>query len=342
MLKISIIILAFVSTFCGVEIFRRWSLKKKILDLPNERSSHTAPTPVGGGLVIVAVCLIFYAAGLIFYGYEIPYGYFIGAVIIALISWADDLFEVPIGIRFVFHTLAAILVIYYYSEIPDSLIPSGGERFISYLAPVVLFFWIVWMINAYNFMDGIDGIAAVQAVTAGIGWILISAKFGLESAGLFAGILAASCIGFAILNWQPAKIFMGDVGSAFLGYTFAMFPILAEKETPQNSPIYLFIAVLLLWFFIFDTILTRFRRILQGQNVWRAHREHLYQRIVERGYSHRFVTILYGSGATIILIFLNLWIYWGNRLEFALVGIIALTSAGLFIFARKSDIFNAN
>lgn len=342
MLKVFIIILAFISTFTGVEIFRRWSLRKKILDLPNERSSHSNPTPVGGGLIFVAVSLILYLSFLIFYGYEIPFGYFTGALIVSLISWADDLFSIPVAIRFICHSLAAFITIYFYTGISHAFIPFAGEQYLSYLAPVLLFFWIVWMINAYNFMDGVDGIAAVQAITAAIGWILLSTKFQLESTGFYAGILAAACTGFVILNWQPAKIFMGDVGSAFLGYTFAVIPFLAEKESPQNSPLYLFIAVLVLWFFIFDSILTLFRRVLQRKKFWQAHREHMYQKIIIRGYSHRFVTILYGLGSAIILVFLCQWIFLGNNNEFALIGIIFLMSTFLFIFAGKGDIFNSN
>ena len=106
MLKIFIIILAFSLTFLGVELFRRWSLRKEILDLPNERSSHSKPTPVGGGLVIVIVSLSLYIFFLSYNRYEIPWFYIIGALIVALISWLDDLFSVPVALRFFCHAFS--------------------------------------------------------------------------------------------------------------------------------------------------------------------------------------------------------------------------------------------
>ena len=335
MLKVFIIVLAFLLTFLGVEFFRRWSLRNEIFDLPNERSSHTKPTPVGGGLVIVIISISFYVFFLLFNDYEIQWSYIFGALTVALISWLDDLFSVPVIWRFLCHTFAALVTVYEYGNFSSVYVPFWGELNLSYFVPVLLFFWIVWMVNAYNFMDGIDGIAGVQAITAGIGWILISYKCGLEITGFYAGILAASSLGFILLNWQPAKIFMGDVGSAFLGYTFAVLPLMAGKEMPQKTSTFFIAAVLLLWLFIFDTVITVFIRILHGKKIWQAHREHIYQRIVIRGYSHQFVTMLYGICSTAFIILLILRIFYTKNVEIFALSVIILISTGIFIFGRK-------
>lgn len=337
MLKIFIVISAFLLTFLGVELFRRWSLEKEILDLPNERSSHTKPTPVGGGLVIVTVSLFLYAAFLFFNNYSIPWSYIAGAVLVTLISWLDDLFSVPVVVRFLCHALAALIVIRAYENFSSVYLPFAGEINFYFFTPVILFFWIVWMINAYNFMDGIDGIAAVQAITGGIGWIFIAYQFGLEITGVFAGILAASGIGFILLNWQPAKIFMGDVGSAFLGYTFAVMPLMAATESPPKSSMFFIIAVLLLWLFVFDTLITVVKRILQKRKIWQPHREHLYQQIIRRGYSHQFAAMLYGVCSLAVVSLLNIWIFYGENVEFFVFSGIILISAGIFIFGRQDS-----
>ncbi len=337
MLKIFIIILAFLLTFLGVELFRRWSLKKEILDLPNERSSHTKPTPTGGGLIIVTVSLFLYAAFLFFHNYSIPWGYIAGALLVTLISWLDDLFSVPVIVRFICHAFSALIAIGVYGSFSTVYLPFAGEINFYFFTPVILFFWIVWMINAYNFMDGIDGLAAVQAIIAGIGWILMSYQFGLVMTGTYAGILAASGIGFILLNWQPAKIFMGDVGSAFLGYTFAVMPLMAATESPQKSSTFLIIAVLVLWLFVFDTLITVVKRILQKRKIWQPHREHLYQQIIIHGYSHQFATLLYGVCSLAVVSLLNIWIFYGENVEFFVFSGIILISAGIFIFGRKDS-----
>jgi UDP-N-acetylmuramyl pentapeptide phosphotransferase/UDP-N-acetylglucosamine-1-phosphate transferase len=158
---------------------------------------------------------------------------------------------------------------------------------------VVTFVWIVWLINAYNFMDGIDGIAGVQAVTAAAGWMAIAWFTGSGIAFWLAGGILFSTLGFLVHNWPPATIFMGDVGSAYLGFSFAVMPLLATIG--DSSDVLLPVAAgLLVWFFIFDTVVTMVRRVLRRDKVWRAHREHFYQRLVRSGWPHAKVSLLYG------------------------------------------------
>ena len=322
----------FVVTYLGVRYFRFWSLKKNLLDVPNERSSHTMPTPRGGGLIIVLTSLFAY----VFYnkitGRDFSGSFVLGAFIIALVSWLDDLFSISFVWRFLVHSIAAILFISATGYFTEIYIPFGGIFDLRFFGSILTFVWIVWLTNAFNFMDGIDGLAGMQAVTAGIGWLIIGKISGFDGASVLGGVLAISSLGFLLQNWQPARIFMGDVGSAFLGFSFAVLPLLAKSElaehnfTPRLLPL---IAISLVWLFFFDTVLTFIRRVLKGEKVWQAHRGHIYQKLVISGYSHRFVSILYGTACGLTGLFL---IYGLHQKEISLsetVPIIVLQSLAL-------------
>lgn len=298
------------ATYFGVEVFRRWSLKKKIFDIPNERSSHSLPTPRGGGLVVVLVTLTAFVFYLIYFSYQIPGFFLLGAILIASISWIDDLFSIGFGWRFLTHSLAAVLAIIGLGYWEFVHIPFWGNLDLGAVGSILTFCWIVWLTNAFNFMDGIDGIAGIQAFSAGLGWLIISTVLGFEITGILGGILAVSSFAFLLHNWQPAKIFMGDVCSAFLGFTFATIPLLAKNETSfETQPILPIIAVILVWFFVFDSLLTFFKRLVRRERVWEAHREHIYQNLIIEGFSHQTVSLLYGS---ISFTLVGLTILWLN------------------------------
>jgi Fuc2NAc and GlcNAc transferase len=318
-------VIPFLLTYLGVELFRRWSLKKNILDLPNERSSHTQPTPRGGGLVFVIIVLLFTFLGLNDFGL-LPY--FISAFLIVIISWLDDIKHIPSGIRLLIHSLVAILIINFYGYF---------EFQIGYLGIILTFLWIVWMINAYNFMDGIDGIAGIQAVTASIAWFVISFYSSSQSGVIYSSIVLSSVLGFLIHNWSPAKIFMGDVGSAFLGFHFAVFPLIIFKEYQNDKYVfdYLFFAsVVFVWLFVFDTIYTFFRRLLNREKVWQAHRSHLYQRLVISGFSHQFVTLFYGIMSVLLLAFYYLW---GIKSYLLTIIFLIISGLGLILFTTFNE-----
>jgi len=202
---------------------------------------------------------------------------------------------------------------------------------------VLTFFWIVWLTNAYNFMDGIDGIAGLQSVAAGSGWMIAGYWLGLPQVSFYGGAVACAGLGFLIENWQPARIFMGDVGSAFLGYTFAVMPLLANFETPSNIEIRRFLPLIALafnWLFIFDTIFTVGRRALRKEKIWEAHRGHIYQQMVIAGYSHQAVTIIYGAFSVIIILLTILWLIDRDFWETILALSIGVQTLGLLIFLR--------
>jgi UDP-N-acetylmuramyl pentapeptide phosphotransferase/UDP-N-acetylglucosamine-1-phosphate transferase len=212
-----------------------------------------------------------------------------GAGLIAVVSWVDDFRSISNRFRFAVHSLAAILAIITLGYWTDIIVPVLGNAHIGWLGLPITFLWIVGLTNAYNFMDGIDGIAGGQAVVAGFGWVILGVMTDQSFVGTLGGLLAATSLGFILHNWPPARIFMGDVGSAFLGFSFACLAVMGANREPSLA----IAGVLLVWPFVFDTLFTFFRRLKNGENVFTAHRSHLYQRLVVSGYTHRTVTLLY-------------------------------------------------
>jgi Fuc2NAc and GlcNAc transferase len=285
--KISLIFV-FIASYFGVELFRRWCLRFEMVDIPNERSSHTIPTPRGGGIIIVILTVFFYLVFGYFSGTTNWY-FILGSSLIAFISWLDDLVSINSLWRFLVHGISALLVIFGVGVFSFDVGFLNDSRWILYL---LTYLWIVWLTNAYNFMDGIDGIAATQAITAGIGWCIFAFLADVPSILMFSAVLVATNVGFIFHNWSPAKIFMGDVGSAFLGFNFAVLPLLfLERQTNPNVLPFAICAVLI---FLLDSVFTFFRRVVNREPFWRAHRSHIYQRLTLRGKSHQYVTLLYG------------------------------------------------
>ncbi|MGE0655079.1 MAG: glycosyltransferase family 4 protein [Pyrinomonadaceae bacterium] len=294
MIEIVFFAIALLATAAGVAVFLRYGRGLATLDVPNDRSSHHAPTPRGGGVVIVAVCLLLYLAAAPAGMEPANWSFVVGAIMVAAVSWADDHVDLPAWIRLSVHALAAAVLIAGSGPVEGILVPGYGMLAINtVLSYGLTFLWVVWLINAYNFMDGIDGLAGSQAVVAGVGWAVAAVWFNDEAIYLLAGVVTFSSLGFLIHNWNPARVFMGDVGSAFLGYTFAAMPLLVRPSGPENRYGAFAIAITLLWLFLFDTFFTFVRRLLKRERVWLAHRKHLYQRLVIAGLGHARVSLLY-------------------------------------------------
>lgn len=289
---------------------RRYSERGALLDIPNERSSHTHPTPRGGGLGIVLVTIVGALIWVLFHADFLPVvlAYAMGAAGIAAISWIDDVKGLSNRVRFGTHIVGALLVVMVGGWIDQITLPVVGTIHLGWIGLPLTLFWIVGFTNAYNFMDGIDGIAGTQAVVAGVGWTIVGNLLQNPLIVMLGVLLAASSGGFLLHNWAPAKIFMGDVGSAFLGFTFAVLTVLGTQTTPTAA----LIGVLIVWPFIFDTAYTMFRRWRKGENIFTAHRSHLYQRLVIAGQSHAKVTLLYGllSTAGLLLVLSTTVQFW--------------------------------
>jgi UDP-N-acetylmuramyl pentapeptide phosphotransferase/UDP-N-acetylglucosamine-1-phosphate transferase len=314
MLTISSAILILLSLFCAsfiTGVIRTYAFDK-LLDIPNDRSSHSTPTPKGGGLAIVFVTLTGMIAVRLFgpvLEWRILVVYLPSSILISAVSLIDDLRSISNRIRFAVHCLGALLFLAglgYWEIIGFGAL---GHVHLGLLGLPITFLWIVGLTNAYNFMDGIDGIAGAQGLIAGLGWCVIGLMGGGPLVSILGLLLGTTCLGFLFHNWPPARIFMGDVGSAFLGYTFACLAVIGSR----NDPIYGLAGIFLVWPFVFDSIFTFFRRWRNHENVFTPHRSHLYQRLVISGFSHRTVTLIYtglcslGFFLTIMITVRQIW-----------------------------------
>ena len=250
-----------------------------VLDHPNERSLHKAPTPRGGGIALVAA-ILFAWLSLIWAGAVAPLlvGVLCGAALLAAVSWIDDLRGLSPAIR-----LAAQIVAVGLGMI--AVMPAGpGWLSLGLDAVAAGLLWL-WFVNLFNFMDGIDGLAGSEAAAIAIG-VALFAGFGAgrePGLALLAGTAAAAALGFLVWNWAPARIFLGDVGSAPLGYLlgFLLLDVAARGGWK--------IALILPLYFLADATSTLMRRLARGERVWQPHRQHFYQRAVQRGLGHAAV-----------------------------------------------------
>jgi Fuc2NAc and GlcNAc transferase len=275
--------------FLATGLVRRHALRNAILDIPNVRSSHVTPTPRGGGLAIVIAfmgALVFLAfAGLL--QFDVMLVLIAGGGAVALTGYLDDRISLPASTRFCVHTVAAALAVMVVGGIAEQTLRHLGLHGIwagSLLGVAAL----VWSTNLFNFMDGIDGIAGSEAVFMAGAGALLNWKFGGDT-GLTAAmlVLAAAALGFLIWNWPPARIFMGDVGSGFLGFTLALLGLAASRHSATPIEVW----VILSGVFIVDATVTLARRIVRGDRWFEAHRLHAYQNLASRWQRHLPVTL---------------------------------------------------
>lgn len=249
------------------------------LDVPNERSSHATPTPRGGGISFVVITLLV-AAYVSYTTRSVSLAiYAVSALGVALVSLFDDVRSLPAIMRLAIHFAAAGAFVV--------LVRPFGFMSQQSLVIVIAILWIVSLTNIFNFMDGIDGIAASQGVVTFSSMGIYALVRGHDALALVALVASFAIAGFLAVNWPPARIFMGDVGSAFLGFSCGCLAIVSGDVGM------VLVAVCATWPFVFDSTLTLARRLIRGENVLRSHRSHLYQRLVIAGRSQRFVTTLY-------------------------------------------------
>ncbi len=288
MLSIGFLLLAvFAVAYALVWLVYRYSEKHSVLDLPNERSSHTEPTATGGGLAI-AVCVVFGGLGLWRAGLlqdELVLALLPALVMITITGWLDDHRHIRSLYRGFIYFFAAIWVTWVIGGIDP--LNLGGHVVTTGVSGLLLaVLGTVWLTNLYNFMDGIDGLAAIEAITASaaVGVLLLYTNHSGEA--LLCLVLAGSAAAYLVWNWPPARIFMGDVGSCPLGFFFAVLAIWCHAAGGPSVYVWL----ILLGVFIADATYTLILRLLQGQKWYSAHRSHAYQKLVQMGYTHKQVT----------------------------------------------------
>jgi len=282
--------IGFVSTALLTYFVMKVGLRKGVLDVPTDRSSHTAPIPRGGGLAIIISFLIF----LWVYPriYELPFdvstwrGLLLGGTTIAVVGVFDDLNHIPARWRFLVHLFAAVLSLSMLTSLPE--VEAFGRNF--NFGPLGIAFFavsLVWFINLFNFMDGVDGIAGVEAISSlGAGALIMFVLGHGEWLVLFA-YLAACVAGFLVWNWPPAKVFLGDAGSGFLGFALGFLAIVTSTSGVMN----IWSWTILFGVFITDAMATLVTRLMRGEKVYEAHRSHAYQILSRRYGSHSKVSL---------------------------------------------------
>ena len=256
----------------------------RVLDQPNDRSSHRVATPRGGGLAVVSVVALAWLCAATAIG-PLPQDFWAvlaGLAMLAAVSWLDDLRSLPPGLRFAVQAAAVALTLWAAGE---SLLVFPGllPPLLDHMVVAVL--WL-WFINLFNFMDGIDGITAVETITVAIGLAFCFALLNLSFNVIFwPASVAAAALGFLWWNWSPARIFLGDVGSVSLGYLLGWLLILLAARG------YWAAALILPLYYLADATWTLGRRVQRGEAIWRAHRQHFYQQAVRRGFGHAAVSL---------------------------------------------------
>lgn len=328
--------LAMIASYCGVAAIKRIAQRRQFLDIPNERSSHTQPTPRGGGLAIVVVVL----AGVWLvvlnnaaFSRQAMVALTLGTLLIAGVSWLDDMRKVSFWVRLLVHALGACIAIVGIGIIRAIGIPCDIYLPFGWLGFPLTLVWLVGLTNAYNFMDGIDGIAGGQAVVAGIGWAILGWIGGQPMVSVMGLLIAVASIGFLGHNWPPAHIFMGDVGSAFLGFSFAVLTVIASR----SNPIFVLAGIALVWPFVFDATFTFIRRLCRGEKVWAAHRSHLYQRLVISGLSHGQVSGLYIGLAMLGLVWAIALVQGWQCMTVIGTVVVALAALSLWAWTYKRE-----
>jgi Fuc2NAc and GlcNAc transferase len=287
------LVIAIITAFCATTIIVRmmsgFFARRGIVDIPNERSSHSQHTPRGGGLgiAVVFLCgvLVLEQRDLLSRG--LCLALVGGGTAVAVVGFLDDCFRVGRALRLITHLGASGWALVCLGGMGPLFLRQVHVHW-GWLGQCVGLIGVTWMINLYNFMDGIDGLAGIETLcTGGIGALLLT-WVGLSGYGVCAAMLSASVAGFLVWNWPPARIFMGDVGSGFIGFALGVLAIASAKERPQL----LWPWMILLSVFIVDATITLVRRGLSGKQWYEAHCSHAYQHAAKRFGGHLVVDLV--------------------------------------------------
>jgi UDP-N-acetylmuramyl pentapeptide phosphotransferase/UDP-N-acetylglucosamine-1-phosphate transferase len=278
---VALVAVVFAVSVAACALARVALLRWMVLDTPNARSSHVRPVPRGGGAGFVLVVLAAWTVLWLHGDARITSAVLLGAVAVALVSFADDLGGVSLAKRLIVHAVAIAVALFYLpveGPILASFLPLPLDRLLAGLA------WL-WFVNLFNFMDGIDGIAAGEAVVVALGVAVLAVVHpGLGLPALEALTVGAAALGFLLFNWPPARLFMGDVGSTGLGFLLGWLLLITAAKGALVP------AFLLPLYFVADATTTLAMRARRRQRLGEAHRDHAYQRGVDGGLSHRAVT----------------------------------------------------
>ena len=288
MLIVSLSIGFLILTLLFTGYMRHYALKKNIIDNTNERSSHSVPTPRGGGVAVVGSYLLALAVLMYSQQLELHTGFTLMAAgfVIALLGFLDDHGHINSMLRLAIHFFVAISVVVSLGGFGEVTIFNGVQ--LGLIANIIAVLFLVWLLNLYNFMDGINGIASVEAITTTMSMAILYLILNTSLNADILWLLAACIFGFLLWNFPKAKIFMGDACSGFLGLILGILALIALKED-----LALFCAwVICLGVFIVDATYTLIKRVLGGYKMYDAHRSHSYQILSRKCGSHTPVTLV--------------------------------------------------
>ena len=315
------ICLGFLS-FALTYFIRLFALKNKIVSIPNERSLHDIPTPLGGGLAIVISWYV--GISILFFCSKIDknlYFALLSGAILTLVSLIDDLRGLKPFIRLIFHFITSIIAFVLLGGLRQLVIPGIQMNYLFLVYPLAII-GMVWFINLFNFMDGVDGFASLEAITICLVIFFLT--------GSTINLLLLACVsGFLSWNLPKAKIFMGDVGSTHLGFILVVLGIYFHN-TYQFSILNWIMLTSPFWF---DATLTLYRRWRNGEKLGEAHRKHAYQRIVQAGFSHLKVNVY----LLIINLFVVAMILIYREIKFLQIPLFVLTLSFFYFLTRQVD-----
>ena len=332
------LLVGFVSTTLLTYLFMRFGLRQGILDIPNERSSHSSPVPRGGGVAIIItffILLYVFPIAIDRSFYDLVWrSLLFGGAIIAAVGFIDDVKHIRARWRFLAHLSAAFLSLSLLPSLPDIII-FGLSLDLGIFGYVFFGVSLVWFVNLFNFMDGIDGIAGIEAITVLSGGALILFVQDQVAWLTLFSYLAVCVAGFLVWNWPPAKVFMGDACSGYLGFTLGLLAIVTSMEGAIN----LWAWLILCGVFIVDATTTLIRRMIRGGKWYEAHRSHAYQILSRRLGSHQKISV----GVMIINVFWLLPLaflaaifpYWG--LLICCIALLSLVMLAIRVGAGTSD-----
>ena len=292
-------VLVFVVTAVLVDLLVIIAARWRLVDMPNLRSAHALPTARGGGLAIVLTTTLAALALVLRWPpatNQLLVGVLLPCLAVAILGGIDDVQPLNAGLRLVVHIAAATTVTAVLGPIREIALPGLPVLQLGWLGWPLTIVWIVGMTNAFNFMDGADGMAGTGAVVGGAALALVGWQLRMHLPMMLAAFMAAAAGGFLVFNWQPARVFMGDVGSGFLGMLLAVIPLTFPE--PQQSLV-IVPAICGLWPYVFDPFVSVLRRLADGENPLVPHREFFFHRLIRTGVSHAAAATLYGGLAAV-------------------------------------------
>jgi Fuc2NAc and GlcNAc transferase len=264
------------------------AVRRALFDAPNERSLHRSPTPRLGGVAIATSALLALCVqAVLSASSEWVWLSAIGAAL-AGVGLVDDLRSLPAAPRLALHVVAGVAVVRGLAPNVVYLTPGYSPSVPATIVAIAIIVWVVGVLNIYNFMDGMDGLAGSQAIFAALVYAWWFAIVGAPTIALLCATLVAATSGFLMHNFPPARIFMGDAGSTFIGFCLASLAVVGMRYGMAMATVALPIAP-----FLLDATFTLCRRVHRREAIWKAHRSHLYQRAVQTGLGHRDVLLVY-------------------------------------------------